>query len=70
MDVLVELAAPASEEAVPVLDAHGGVAEVVILHRGDADHLVNVRERSVEEPPLLSFAPGVWSILKALESGR
>ncbi len=53
MDVLVELVAPPAEQAVPVLDAHRGVAQVVILHRGDADDLVDIAKRPFEEIPLL-----------------
>jgi hypothetical protein len=51
VDVLVELVPAPAEEAVPVLRRHRGAAEVVVLHRGDADDLRHADEGPPEEGP-------------------
>jgi hypothetical protein len=48
---LMELIAPAAEQAVPILHAHRGVTQVVIFDRRDTDDLVRFFERFPENGP-------------------
>ncbi len=60
MDVLVELIAGAAEKPIPILDAHRGAAQVVILHRREADDLVYFG-RSRDRNKKVRITLGMWN---------